>query len=243
MTLVSDVAHAVETALATQSEWGESGLRPGQYRSDLVADHAALGVLERAGVGVLSEESGLRRADHPLLVVVDPLDGSTNASMGLAWYATSVCAVDQHGPLAAIVVNLATGTRYEATRGGGARRDGRSISPSGCGSLSSAIVGLSGLPLHHYGWRQYRALGAAALDLCAVADGTLDGFVDCSDDAHGVWDYLGGWLVCREAGVRVIDAFDRELVVKDPALRRTPIAAGSEPLLDALIAARRGPTP
>ena len=42
----------------TSSDWGLAGTRAGQYRSDLAADAAGLGVLERAGVGVLSEESG-----------------------------------------------------------------------------------------------------------------------------------------------------------------------------------------
>ena len=54
------------------------------------------------------------------------------------------------------------------------------------------MIGLSGYPPRSLGWGQYRALGAAALDLCAVADGVLDGYVDCSRDAHGSWDYLGG---------------------------------------------------
>jgi fructose-1,6-bisphosphatase/inositol monophosphatase family enzyme len=103
--------------------------------------------------------------------------------------------------------------RFEATRGGGARRDGVGLAPSGCERLADAIVGLSGWPPVHFGWDQYRSLGAAALDLCAVAAGVLDGYVDCSPDAHGPWDYLGGVLVCREAGAVVTDAFDRELVV------------------------------
>jgi len=44
------------------------------------------------------------------------------------------------------------------------------------------------------------ALGAAALDPCAVACGVLDGYVDCSTEAHGVWEYVAGALVCSEAG-------------------------------------------
>ena len=65
---------------------------------------------------------------------------------------------------------------------------------------------LSGLPPGWLGWRQFRALGAVALDLCAVAEGRLDGYLDCSPSAHGPWDYLGGMLVCREAGALVEDA-------------------------------------
>ena len=114
--------------------------------------------------------------------------------------------------------------RWSLTRGG-ARRDGTPIVPSSTTEIGAAVVGLSGLPPTHLGWAQFRALGAAALDLCAVADGTLDGYVDCSTDAHGAWDYLGGLLVCREAGAHVADARGRDLVVLEHSARRTPVAA------------------
>jgi myo-inositol-1(or 4)-monophosphatase len=214
-------------------------VRPGaaQHGSDLHADEAVLAVLDGAGLGVLSEESGLRRADAGVVVVVDPLDGSTNAAHRLPWYATSLCAVDDAGPLAAVVHDHGSGRRYEAVRDGGARCDGRPLAPPAPRRLADALVGLSGLPSAHLGWYQFRALGAAALDLCAVADGRLDAFLDCSVDAHGVWDYLGALLVCREAGVPVVDRHGRELVVLDPAARRTPVAAADRRLLDELLAA------
>jgi fructose-1,6-bisphosphatase/inositol monophosphatase family enzyme len=239
MTLLEEVVEAVRAALAGLADWGLSGTKAGQHHSDLAADAAALAVLERAGVGVLSEESGLQDAERPLLVVLDPLDGSTNAAQGIPWFATSLCAVDADGPLAALVVNLVTGDRFEAQRGAGAWRNGQVIGPSSCTSVRQAIVGLSGFPPRWLGWRQYRALGAAALDLCAVAGGALDGYVDCSGDAHGVWDYLGGLLICREAGAMVADAFGRELVLRAPDEKRTPIAAATPALLDELVAARR----
>jgi len=76
---------------------------------------------------VLSEESGLSEgaSELALLAVLDPVDGSTNASRRIPWFATSICVLDDDGPLAAMVVNQATGTRYEAVRRGGARRDVR----------------------------------------------------------------------------------------------------------------------
>jgi fructose-1,6-bisphosphatase/inositol monophosphatase family enzyme len=231
-------ANAVVSALADWERWGPSGEKVGQYASDLAADVAAHEVLDAAGVGVLSEESGLQRADAEVVVVVDPLDGSTNASRRLSWWATSFCAVDAHGPAAAVVVDLVHGTRYEATRGGGARRDGVAIEPSGATALDDAMVGVSGLPPRSLGWRQFRALGASALDLCAVADGRLDAWVDCSPDAHGSWDYLGAMLVCAEAGAPMVDALGRDLVVLDHAARRTPLAAATPELLAALVAAR-----
>ena len=238
MGLLRTAADAVGEALAPLTDWGPSGAREGQYRSDLVADAAARRVLDAAGVAVLSEESG-EHVGGELTVVVDPLDGSTNAAHGLPWYATSLCAVDEDGPRAAVVRHLVSGRTYEAVRGAGATVDGSAIRSSGVVRLSEALVGLSGLPPHHLGWRQFRAYGAVALDLCAVADGVLDGFVDCSPDAHGAWDYLGALLVCREAGAPVVDAWGRELCTLGHGDRRTPVAAATPALLEELLAARR----
>jgi myo-inositol-1(or 4)-monophosphatase len=230
-------ADAVRQALDRIDDWGLAGTRAGQYKSDLAADQAAVDVLEAAGLGVLSEESGLHHGDRELIAILDPVDGSTNAALGLPWWGTSICVVDRSGPVAAVVVNQASGTRWEAVKGGGARRDGSPIRPSGCTRLDDAVVGLSGLPDRHLGWRQFRAMGAAALDLCAVASGVLDGYIDCSVDAHGPWDYLGGMLVCVEAGAVVADARGRELVVRGHRDRRTPVAAATPELLAEIMAA------
>ena len=233
--LFDEIADAVAGALGALVDWGPAGTRPGQHHSDIVADEVAAGALLAAGLGVCSEESGLQGADRPIIVVLDPLDGSTNADQGIPWYATSFCAMDGEGALAALVANQASGERYRAARGGGAYRDGMQIAPSTVQRLSGAIIGLSGHPLRHLGWRQYRALGAAALDLCAVADGRLDGFLDCC--SHGPWDYMGAMLVCREAGARLVDAAGRELATCDPKERRTLLAASCDGLLAELQAA------
>lgn len=236
--LLHETALTVRTALDGLDDWGPAGTVPGQYLSDLTADAAAVRVLDEAGVGVLSEESGRHGADRDIVVVLDPLDGSTNASRGVPWFASSLCAVDADGPRAALVVDLPHGRTFTAVRGGGAHVDGVPLVPSGCTVVGDALVGISGLPERSLGWRQFRTMGAAALDLCAVAEGTLDGFVDCSPSAHGPWDYLGGALVCTEAGGMVADAQGRDLVVIDHAARRTPVAAATPELLDALLAAR-----
>ncbi len=237
--VLHDAATAVRAALDRLGDWGAAGTRPGQYHSDLAADDAAVAVLDAAGLGVLSEESGLRRTERSVVVVLDPVDGSTNASRGLPWYATSLCAVDEEGARAALVVDQASGRRFEATRGGGARADGQALVPSTCQMMEGAIVGLSGYPPRSLGWQQFRALGALALDLCAVAGGQLDAYVDCSPSAHGAWDYLGGMLICEEAGALVVDAFGRDLVTLDHTARRTLVAAATRPLLDEALAGRR----
>jgi myo-inositol-1(or 4)-monophosphatase len=131
---------------------------------------------------------------------------------------------------ASLVVNQASGhDRYWATRGGGAFHNGNPIRPSKCTNIKEAVVGISGLPSFKPGWAQFRALGAAALDICLVADGTLDGWVDMN--SHGVWDYLASILICQEAGVVAADHLDRELLVTTYDDKRTPIVAASPQLL------------
>jgi myo-inositol-1(or 4)-monophosphatase len=239
LAVLNRTAAAIAEALQSLPDWGLAGTRAGQYRSDLAADEAAHQVLADANVGVLSEESAIVRGDSDVMVLLDPVDGSTNAAARLPWYATSLCALDGDGPLAALVVNLATGQRFDARRAMGSRCDGEPIRPSECDRIGDALVGLSGLPPHHLGWRQFRAMGACALDLCAVAMGAFDGYIDCSHDAHGVWDYAAGAMICREAGAFVGDAQGRELFVTIHEARRTPVAAATRPLHDQLMTARQ----
>jgi fructose-1,6-bisphosphatase/inositol monophosphatase family enzyme len=230
--LLAQAADAVAEALGRLEDWSAPGKRPGQYGLDLVADAAVLEVLDAAGVGVLSEESGRHRPEAELTVVVDPVDGSTNASRRLPWYATSLCAVDGEGPRAALVVNQATGERYQALRGAGAFRDGQPIQPSGSDGLTGAIVAVSGWPAQPVGWGQFRALGAAALELCAVADGRLDAFVADARHPLAPWDYLGGLLVCAEAGAAVPPW--ETTVTLEPGARRPVCCAASGLLRGAL---------
>lgn len=229
--LCHQVVDAVDGVLAELDDWSGAGTRPGQYAIDVVADRAATSILEDAGVGVLSEESGARGTDAELVAVIDPVDGSTNASRGLAWYASSICLVDAAGPRAAVVANLANGTRYHAVRGGGAWRGETPLEPSGCTDMRRAIVGFSGYPRRHLGWAQYRAFGAAALDLCAVAEGSLDAFSSVGAGHLGAWDYLGGMLLCTEAGAAVTELDGNELVTFDHGARRTVAAAATAELM------------
>jgi myo-inositol-1(or 4)-monophosphatase len=218
-----EAADRVVEAFMGEIDWGPSGLRADQYASDLVADEAVLGVLGAAGIRVLSEESGLGPGEGPV-AVVDPLDGSTNASLGLPWFATSLCVVDDCGPWVAVVHDHGSGHRYDAVRGEGARRDGDDLATRDDSALQDSIIAVNGTPPTDAGWDQYRYMGASALDLCAVADGRFAGYVDF-DGGLGVWDYLGAMLICREVGVGMVDADGRDLVVLDHEARRSPIAA------------------
>ena len=226
---VSDAVHEV---LAANDDWGLSGRRATQYSIDVKVDEAALAVLHAAGCAVLSEESERTGEWGPddILVVMDPLDGSSNASRRVPWYATALAAIDHDGQRASLVVNQATGTdRWWAVTGGGAFRNGTALSPRTSRALNESVIGVSGTPLFHPGWAQFRAMGAAALDLCLVAEGALDGWIDYN--SHGVWDYLASTHICAEAGVHVTEWQGRSLVVTNHSDRRTPIVASSPDIL------------
>jgi fructose-1,6-bisphosphatase/inositol monophosphatase family enzyme len=227
--VLDHAVQAIRLALDGLSEWGLAGTRPGQYHLDLAADGAALPILHGAGLAVLSEESGMTGGPTSrFLAVIDPVDGSTNAHRKIPFYATSICVLDAEGPLVGLVVNLATGTRYAAVRGGGADRDGAALKPSGCQELSSAIVGISGFPGHYPGWAQFRTLGAASLEFCAVAEGVLDAYMLVGRSTLYGWDYLAGLLICHEAGAVMVERDGAELVVRDDAPRRPIVAATSQ---------------
>jgi myo-inositol-1(or 4)-monophosphatase len=235
-------ADAVAQVLAANTNWGASGLRDGQYAVDLEADAVCLDVLYGSGYRVLSEESGVTgppgSASAPI-VVVDPLDGSTNASRGVPWFASALCLVDDDGPAVGVVVNQATGERFVGVRGAGAERDGVAIRPSAVTDIGRALLGVSGRPSHDYGWMQFRAFGASAPDICAVACGVTDAWCDMVDDGHGVWDYLASVLILEEAGGVAAEVFGRELCTLDHAERRSPAVAGTRELLDAVLGHRR----
>jgi fructose-1,6-bisphosphatase/inositol monophosphatase family enzyme len=230
--VLNNTADAVSQVLEANTDWSLSGIRHTQYSVDVRADNAALAVLHEAGCAVLSEESQItgQWGDDDILVVMDPLDGSTNASRGVPWFATALCALDKNGMRASLVVNQASGKdRYWATQGSGAFHNGNQMHPSACSTLKEAVVGVSGLASFRPQWSQFRALGAAALDICLVAQGVLDGWVDFN--SHGVWDYLASILICQEAGVATSEYLDRELLVTQYDEKRTPIVAATPALL------------
>ena len=229
---VRDAVRAIQrTALRDRTE------RPGQYALDLVADRAACEVLGRAPVRIVSEESGAHdRPGAAITVVVDPVDGSTNCARGIAYWSTSLCAVDAGGPLVALVANHPTGQRTVAVRGQGARRDGISLRASRVARIDDSVIGLGGLPAANLGWKQSRTLGCCSLLLCEVAAGGLDGYLD-PGRYHAPWDYLGAMLACTEAGAVVRDASGEALVPEDlgdVAQRRQIVAAGTAALADIL---------
>ncbi len=222
-------------ALSPGDHDGYSGLRPTQYHLDVVADEIALRVLHGAGFRVVSEESGVT-GEGDFTVVLDPIDGSTNCDHGVPFYATSLAVLRETELVAALVINQATGITDEAERGSGATRDGVTISSSGRREISQSISSFSGLPSRHLGWAQYRSLGAASLEICLVADGSLDGFSVAAHSRLHPWDYLGGLLVAQESGAAAGE-FDGEGLVTVESVPRRPCFAATAELLSQIMKA------
>jgi myo-inositol-1(or 4)-monophosphatase len=149
--------------------------------------------------------------------VVDPIDGTVNFLYGLPQYAVSVAAEVAGDVVAGVVLNVATGVEYTAyvddTGATRSRRDGAPVRVRETVPLAQRLVSTgfgydAGLrerqarSLVHLvpRIRDIRRLGSCALDLCHVADGTLDGYVE---EGVNLWDHAAGGLVARGAGARV----------------------------------------
>ena len=149
--------------------------------------------------------------DGPVMWIIDPLDGTTNWLHGYPAYAVSIATMDQHGLRTGVVVNSVTGEEFAAHRGGGATRDGEPIQVSRVEEMEHALLGtgfpfkkvdllpgyLASLGTMLRNTSGVRRAGAAALDLCDLACGRLDGFWE-----HWLmpWDVAAGALIVTEAG-------------------------------------------
>jgi len=239
LSIAENVTASVKEAIGRVPDWTRPGNKKGQYYIDLMADQAAVDILSAANFSILSEESGFLPGNNGHVAIIDPLDGSTNASRGLPWYAVSICFVTGLDIQAARVENLALPTVFEALQGGGATKNTQAIRVDGSVDLSKSIVAVSSLPPTPIESWQFRCLGAAALDLSCVAGRSFDAYVDYGDNTHGVWDYLAGLFIAKEAGAIVGEVWDRDLITLDYAARRSPIAASSQSIFTALLSQRR----
>ena len=213
---------------------------------DLAAEKAIVEVLQQYGVSftLISEESGVKEfgeAPKQCYVTVDPIDGTTNLVRGVPFYASSI-AVSAKPALsavyAALVTDLFHDTTYTAQEGKGAYRDGEKIKPSALASLEEAVIGLD---LNTYKVKEIapqltnliqktkhiRHFGANALELCYVADGTTDAFVDIRGKLRTT-DVAAGFLIIKEAGGIITTPEGHLLDVKlDPKQKIKFIAAGN----------------
>jgi len=173
----------------------------------------------RSGDGVLGEEGAAREGTSGVRWVIDPIDGTVNFLYDLPAYAVSIAAEVDGEVVAGVVLNVATGELFTATRGGGAhfsspaRPEPVLLTGSRPASLEQTLVATG------FGYqveqrraqgavvaallprvRDIRRFGSAALDLCAAAMGRTDAYYELNLNP---WDHAAGALVAAEAGLVV----------------------------------------
>jgi myo-inositol-1(or 4)-monophosphatase len=181
--------------------------------------------------GFFGEEGTRDSSASGVTWVVDPIDGTVNFLYGIPQYAVSVAAVDDGGrSLAGAVVDVTTGAVHSAALGAGATCDGRPLRVRPVVPMAERLV-LTGFQYQERvravqgpavarlltRVRDIRRLGSAALDLCAIAAGQADAFVE--EGLHH-WDRAAAGLVATEAGARLAvlpGAGGMDCVVSAPA--------------------------
>jgi len=248
------VQSAVEKAVARGERSRELG-RGASGDITLVADSEAekeliSALTKAADVRVLTEEAGeVGAAGAQLTAILDPVDGSSNFSRGVPFYCTSVAIADGEGLDGikwAAVRNLVTGDVYYAEKGRGATRNGRRINSSDVGELKRAIVAVdvSRAPVPLIGRlapliadvKREVHMGANALELCLVAEGATDAFVDVRGSMRIV-DFAAAYLIATEAGAVVTTAEGETLSVPlDLKARFSYVASANRELHEKILA-------
>jgi myo-inositol-1(or 4)-monophosphatase len=216
-------------------------------RTDMVsdADRDAEAVIEdillgeRPDDGLVAEEGASSETTSGRHWVVDPLDGTTNYLYGFPAWAVSIALEDAEGGAVGVVLDPLHDELFTAVRGEGARLNGEPIEVSGREELGRALVA-TGFG-YDSEWRAQQVLvlqrvlpavrdirraGAAALDLCMVAAGRVDGYYERDLKP---WDWAAGSLIVREAGGTLIelDGEPRGLVAASPAIAQKLAALAS----------------
>jgi myo-inositol-1(or 4)-monophosphatase len=160
--------------------------------------------------GLVGEEGDDLRGSSGVIWIVDPIDGTVNYLYGLPHFAVSIAAEVDGEVVAGVVLAPALGLEYAATLGAGATCNGQPVRPRPVVPLGQRLVG-TGFNYEREARtregayvarllpqvRDLRRLGSCALDICAVASGLLDAYVE--EGAH-IWDHAAAGLVCTEAG-------------------------------------------
>lgn len=160
--------------------------------------------------GMVGEEGAARRGSSGITWFIDPIDGTTNFVYGHPGYAVSVAAADGDGAVAGAVADPSHRDVFSAARGCGALRNDRPVAPSATRDLAEALIATGfgydaaerarqGRVVAHLLARvsDIRRMGSAALDLCSVACGRVDGYYEWG---LRPWDHAAGALIASEAG-------------------------------------------
>ena len=165
---------------------------------------------------ILTEESGSHDRLPDRVWIIDPLDGTTNFAHAFPFFAVSIALEIDHEMILGLVYNPYTGEWFEAVKGRGAFLNGNPLNVSSTQDLKESLLA-TGFPyrLHEdprgildlFGKiivlaQGIRRPGSAAIDLCYVAAGRLDGFWE---QGLKPWDTAAGSLIVAEAGGMVTD--------------------------------------
>nr|6B65_A Chain A, Fructose-1,6-bisphosphatase/inositol-1-monophosphatase [Archaeoglobus fulgidus DSM 4304]6B65_B Chain B, Fructose-1,6-bisphosphatase/inositol-1-monophosphatase [Archaeoglobus fulgidus DSM 4304]6B66_A Chain A, Fructose-1,6-bisphosphatase/inositol-1-monophosphatase [Archaeoglobus fulgidus DSM 4304]6B66_B Chain B, Fructose-1,6-bisphosphatase/inositol-1-monophosphatase [Archaeoglobus fulgidus DSM 4304] len=173
--------------------------------ADRVAEDAALEILRKERVTVVTEESGVL-GEGDVFVALDPLDGTFNATQGIPVYSVSLCfsySDKLKDAFFGYVYNLATGDEYYADSSG-AYRNGERIEVSDAEELyCNAIIYY---PDRKFPFERMRIFGSAATELCFFADGSFDCFLDIRPGKMlRIYDAAAGVFIAEKAGGKVTE--------------------------------------
>ncbi len=228
---------------------------------DLVAEEKVIEVLENTGksLTLVSEEIGeLKIGDgsSEVIFVVDPLDGTVNAVKNIPAYGISLAIgviSDDESSMTiddlelGFVKNFANGDIYHAVKGGGANLNGEEILTSNRIDLSHSLIGayvyradMEKVDKLCKMIRRMRILGSVAIELCYVAEGVYDAFLDVRGNQR-IMDLAAAKIIVEEAGGIVTNDYDQPLRGKLNVLERTSIiASGNNNIHQELIQILRG---
>ncbi len=206
---------------------------------DDISEKAILDVLKNCGhsMRILSEELGemFIGNDPEFTVVLDPLDGTYNAAKDIPFYSISIAIgePDIENIRFGYVKNLANGNTFHAEYGKGAFFNGKRIFPSVNNNLKDFCVSVYGYHLHVErtinlckNVRRIRIFGSVALELCHVAAGEMDAFVDVRGSLRLI-DVAAGKLIVEQAGGRVSNEKGTELKLRDSVINRFYMVASN----------------
>ncbi len=246
--LAISVSHEAASLLASRPTNFEINQKSSAVDFATQMDHASEKLIvermlsARPSDGIIGEEGAQRPSTSGITWVIDPLDGTVNYFYDLPGWNVSIAAKDAEGVLVGVVNAPTINSLWTATRGGGAFKNGYPIRCSNSDGLAQALVGtgfsysmqtrvgqaefINGLIPRI---RDLRRAGAAAVDLCQVASGALDGYFEMDLKE---WDLAAGGLIAVEAGAFVTGRRGA------PAGQEMVIAAG--PALHSLLVAEIG---
>ena len=217
---------------------------------DLLAEEIVIKTLEGRGVSciLVSEECGVKKLgveESSGYVVMDGIDGTTNAVHGLPFAATSLAF--SKGPCLkdvqlGLIMDFSSNTIFHAEKGKGAYRNEKRLKPASITGLRDALISFElgdqrdrEQQIHRLlpilaNSNKIRILGSTALELCYIASGALDAFIDVRGGARAT-DLAAAQLILVESGGVSVTPSGRLLDLALNATAMTSIIAASNPIL------------